>query len=96
MLYRDKRPKNDVVPKQPSPREQRGDFHRRHVTYHQKAAADHAQRGEADAEQRHQAAADAHGALTDGRDDAPAEGAALRLSGMAEQATYQAKKNRGR
>lgn len=80
--------------KQPSPREQRGEFHRRHVTYHQKAAADHTQRGELDAEWRHQAAAHAHKMLTDGRDDQQAEGAALRLSGMAEQATYQAKTSR--
>ena len=57
-------------------------------------AADHAKRGEADAEQRHQTAAKAHEALTDGRDDAPAEGTALRLSGMAKQASYQAKKTR--
>lgn len=48
-----------------------------------------------DAEWRHQAAAHAHEALTDGRDDTSAEAAALRLSAMAEQASYQAKKNRG-
>ena len=96
MPYGSKSPNNVPVPKQPSPRQQRDDFHRRHVIYHQEAAKDHAKRGEADAEQRHQAAAVAHAALTDGRDDTPAEGTALRLSGMAEQATYQAIKDRGR
>ena len=78
-----------------SPREQRDAFHSRHVRYHQAAIADHARRGELDAEWRHQAAAHAHEALTDGRDDTQAEGTALRLSGMAEQASYQAKRNRG-
>lgn len=94
MPYGSKGPNNVLVPKQPSPREQRGDFHRRHVTYHQTAVKDHAERGEVDAEQRHQAAADAHKALTSGQDDASTEWTALRLSGMAEQATYQACKSR--
>ena len=96
MIYGSKSLQNARVPKQPSPREQRGDFHRRHVIYHQEAAKDHARHGETDAEQRHQAAADAHERLTDGRDDTWAEGTALGLSGMAEQATYQAIKDRGR
>ncbi len=77
-----------------SPREQRVAFHRRHVKYHETAAADHNQRGELDAAWRHQAATHAHEALTDGRNDQQAEDTAFRLSGMAEQASYQAKSNR--
>lgn len=78
-----------------SPREQRGAFHGRHVSYHQAAFADHTRRGELDAEWRHRAAAHAHEALTDGRDDQQAKGTALRLSGMADQASSNAKKGRG-
>lgn len=79
-----------------SPCEQRVAFHHRQVGYHQAAVVDHARRGELNAEWRHQVAAHAHETLMDGRDDTQAESAALRLSGIAEQASYQAKKNRSR
>ena len=79
----------------PSPREERGAFHRKHFNYHQAAVADHTQRVEAEAGWRHQAAADAHELLVDGRVDPQAEGTALRLSVMADHASYQARKARG-
>jgi len=77
-----------------SPREQRVAFHRRQVGYHQAAVADHARRGELDAEWRHHVAAHAHEIMTDGHDDTEVEGSAMRLSGMAEQASDQARKMR--
>ena len=76
-------------------REERGAFHHRHLKCHLAAVADHTKRGELDAQWRHQAAAGVHEMLTDGREDPQAEGTALRLSGLAEQASYQAQKSRG-
>lgn len=74
-----------------SPREQRVAFHRRQVGYHQAAVTDHAKRGELNAEWRHHAAIHAHEKMMDGHDDPQEEDSALRLSAMAEQASYQAR-----